>query len=123
MTVWRRRVSGILPARSTVCDSTHNAPLKDTIFKDIGFQLDTVLGDKWYNVALSMRYPSTLSVTPSLTSEKYVIASTVKKPIGEPKKFFILRWFQKKYTTVEVDILERNPYIINEQEKFIEVVK
>ena len=97
--------------------------LRDTIFRRVNFQMDTVLGDRWYNVTLKLRYPSTIAVAPELISERYVFASNVKKTIDKPKKLFFLRWFQKKYTTVEIGILERNPYIKSEQNRYIEIVK
>lgn len=97
--------------------------LRDTIFRKENFQMDTVLGDRWYNVTLKLKYPSTIAVAPELISERYVFASNVKKTIDKPKKLFFLRWFQKKYTTVEIGILERNPYIKSEQNRYIEIVK
>jgi hypothetical protein len=96
---------------------------KDTIFKESVVNLDTTLGDKWYNINLKLYYPSTIITSPSFISEKYVIFSSKKETINPPKKWWILRLFQKKHTIVEVNVIEDNPYIKNKQQRFIEVIK
>ena len=53
---------------------------RDTIFRDPLVRVDTLLGDKWYQLKLGLRYPSTI-------------------------------------------ITEKNPYIENKQQRFIEIVK
>lgn len=107
----------------TSATRTDTLILRDTIFRNVDFQMDTTIGDRWYNVKLRMQYPSTIAVSPELISERYVFASNVKKTIDKPKKFFICRWFQKKYTTVEIGVLERNPYIKSEKSRYIEIVR
>lgn len=97
--------------------------LSDTIFKDIEFSFDTVIGDKWMNTALQLKYPNFISVEPSVTSEKEVIIYTNKETINPPKKFFLCRWFQKKHTVIKVIVNEENPYIQNEESIFIENIK
>lgn len=96
---------------------------KDTIFKESVVSLDTTLGDKWYNINLKLYYPSTIITSPSFISEKYVVFSSKKETINPPKKWWILRLFQKKHTIVEVNVIENNPYIKNKQQRFIEVIK
>lgn len=96
---------------------------KDTIFKESVVNLDTTLGDKWYNINLKLYYPSTIITSPSFISEKYVVFSSKKETINPPKKWWILRLFQKKHTIVEVNVIEDNPYIKNKQQRFIEVIK
>lgn len=96
---------------------------KDTIFKESVVNVDTTLGDKWYNINLKFYYPSTIITSPSFISEKYVVFSSKKETINPPKKWWILRLFQKKHTIVEVDVIEENPYIKNKQQRFIEVIK
>lgn len=46
-----------------------------------------------------------------------------KQTIDPPKKFFIARWFQRKHTVVEVDVVQENPYCENKEERFIKVIK
>ena len=96
---------------------------KDTIFKESVVNVDTTLGDKWYNINLKLYYPSTIITSPSFISEKYVVFSSKKETINPPKKWWILRLFQKKHTIVEVDVIDDNPYIKNKQQRFIEIIK
>ena len=46
-----------------------------------------------------------------------------KETVNPPKKCFILRGFQKKHKVVEVVVVEKNTYIKNKQQRFIEIVK
>lgn len=96
---------------------------RDTIFRDPLVRVDTLLGDKWYQLKLGLRYPSTIITEPKFISEKYVIVDYRKETIDPPKKCFIARWFQKKHKVVEVEVVEKNPYIQNKQQRFIEIIK
>lgn len=96
---------------------------RDTLFKDKLVSIDTLLGDKWYQLKLGLRYPSTIIAEPKFVSEKYVIVDLRKETINPPKKCFIARWFQKKHKVVEVNVIEKNPYIKNKQQRFIEIIK
>lgn len=96
---------------------------RDTIFRDPLVRVDTLLGDRWYQLKLGLRYPSTIITEPKFISEKYVIVDYRKETIDPPKKCFIARWFQKKHKVVEVEVVEKNPYIENKQQRFIEIVK
>ena len=96
---------------------------RDTIFRDKNLQLDTLLGDKWYQLKLGLKYPNIIITEPKFTSEKYIICNYKVETIEPPKKCFILRWFQRKHKVVEVNIMEKNPYIINKQQKFIEIIE
>ena len=46
-----------------------------------------------------------------------------KETINPPKKFFLFRWFQRKHTILEVNMVEKNPYIENKNNRFIEIIK
>lgn len=96
---------------------------RDTIFRDPLVRVDTLLGDKWYQLKLGLRYPSTIITEPKFVSEKYIIVDYRKETVDPPKKCFIARWFQKKHKVVEVEVVEKNPYIENKQQRFIEIVK
>lgn len=96
---------------------------RDTIFRESVIKVDTILGDKWYKLNLSLRQPSTIIAEPSFISEKYIIVNYRKETVDPPKKCFILRWFQRKHKVVEVEVIEKNPYIENRQQKFVEIVK
>lgn len=97
--------------------------LKDTIFKDKGIDIDTLLSDEWYSVRVGLRYPSSVIVTPRFRSEKNVIVSTKRETVNPPKRFFLFRWFQKKHTVLHVNVVEKNPYIVDQDNRYVEVVK
>lgn len=96
---------------------------RDTLFRKPTLKIDTLLGDRWYQMKLGLRYPSTIITEPKFVSEKYVIVDYKKETINPPKKCAIARWFQKKHKVVEVNVVEKNPYIENKKSKFIEVIK
>ena len=95
----------------------------DTIFKDRNLVLDTLIGDKWYNIRLGLKYPNLIYTEPTFTSEKYIIVNKKKETINPPKKFFLFRWFQKKHWVMEVHIKEKNPYIKETNNKFVEIIE
>lgn len=96
--------------------------LRDTLFKEPTLAIDTLLGDVWYTLQLGLHYPSMIAVKPEFKSEKHIIVSTKKETVNPPKKFFLLRWFQKKHLVVHVDVVEKNPYVDGETSKYIEIV-
>ena len=95
----------------------------DTIFKDKYLVLDTVIGDKWYNIRLGLKYPNLIYTEPTFTSEKYIIVNKKKETVNPPKKFFLWRWFQRKHWVMEVHIKEKNPYIKEKENKFVEIIE
>jgi hypothetical protein len=95
----------------------------DTIFKESTLNIDTVMGDKWYQLHLGLKYPSTIIVDPCFKSDKHIIVSTKKETVNPPKKFFLFRWFQKKMTVVHIDVIEKNPYVDDEESKYVEIIK
>lgn len=95
----------------------------DTIFKDKGLVLDTIIGDKWYNIRLGLKYPNLIYTKPTFTSEKYIIVNKKKETINPPKKFFLFRWLQRKHWVMEVHIKEKNPYIKEINNKFVEIIE
>lgn len=96
---------------------------RDTLFREPTLKIDTLLGDRWYQVKLGLRHPSTIITEPKFVSEKYVIVDYKEETINPPKKCAIARWFQKKHKVIEVNVVEKNPYIENKKSKFIEVIK
>jgi len=97
--------------------------LKDTLFKEVSLHVDTVLGDKWYNVRLGLHYPSTVIVKPEFKSEKHIVVSSKKETVNPPNKFFLFRWFQRRHYVVHIDVIEKNPYVNNESSRYIEIIK
>lgn len=94
----------------------------DTIFRNKSLALDTIIGDKWYNIRLGLKYPNLIYTEPTFTSEKYIIVNKKKETVNPPKKFFLFRWFQRKHWVMEVHIKEKNPYIKEINNKFVEII-
>ena len=94
----------------------------DTIFRDKSLALDTIIGDKWYNIRLGLKYPNLIYTEPTFISEKYIIVNKKKETVNPPKKFFLFRWFQKKHWVMEVHIKEKNPYMKDIDNKFVEII-
>ena len=95
----------------------------DTIFRDKSLALDTIIGDKWYNIRLGLKYPNLITTNPTFISEKYIVVSKKRETINPPKKFFLFRWFQRKHWVMEVNIKEKNPYIKEVNNKFVEIIE
>lgn len=107
---------------SSVATKVDTIVMRDTIFKE-NYRIDTVISNDWYRLKLGLYYPNEIIVNPTFKSEKYIVLSYRKETIDPPKKCWLLRLFQKKHKVVEVNIVEKNPYINNENSKFIEIVK
>lgn len=96
---------------------------RDTLFKEPTLNVDTLIGDKWYNIRLGLKYPNLITTNPTFISEKYIIVNKKKETINPPKKFFLFRWFQRKHWVMEVHIKEKNPYIKETNNKFVEIIE
>ena len=108
---------------SSVSTKKDTVLFTDTVFRDKSLALDTIIGDKWYNIRLGLKYPNLIYTKPTFTSEKYIIVNKKKETINPPKKFFLFRWFQKKHWVMEVHIKEKNPYIKEVNNKFVEIIE
>lgn len=95
----------------------------DTIFRDSVVNADTLVSDEWYSVGVKLQYPSTIIVKPEFKSEKYIMVSAKRETVNPPKKFFLLRWLQKKHTVLNVDVVEKNPYVQNQKSRYVEIVR
>lgn len=102
---------------------TDTIRFRDTIFINKEVKIDTLLGDDWYNIRLGLQYPNLISITPTIKSEKYIIVGSRKETINPPKKCVIGRWFQRKHRVLEVEVIEKNPFIENKQQRFIEIIE
>ena len=96
---------------------------RDTLFRESTLDIDTLIGDKWYNIRLGLKYPNLITTNPTFISEKYIIVNKKKETINPPKKFFLFRWFQRKHWVMEVNIKEKNPYIKEVNNKFVEIIE
>jgi len=96
---------------------------------DKTISIDTTINKKWYQIQLDYRgskcneCKDTLIVSPKVTSEKYVVISTQKEYVDTPKKFWIQRIFQKKDEVIDVKVIETNPYIYSNENRFVKVIK
>ena len=97
--------------------------MRDTLFKEPKLAIDTLIGDKWYNVRLGLKYPSMIAVQPYFNSEKHIVVSSKKETVNPPKKFFLFRWFQKRHVVLKIDVIEKNPYVDSESSKYVEIIK
>lgn len=95
---------------------------RDTIFVE-NTKLDTIITDnKWYKLALSLKYPNEIVVSPSFKNEIVTIFNYKKETVNPPKKCFIGRWFQKKHIVTETTIINNNPYSSTDTTRVIEIV-
>ena len=96
---------------------------------DNSISIDTTINKKWYQIQLDYRgskcneCKDTLIVSPKVTSEKYVVISTQKEYVDTPKQFWIQRIFQKKNEVIDVKVVETNPYIYSNENRFVKVIK
>ena len=109
--------------------------IHDTVFVnrirdgDKTLSIDTVINKKWYQIEIDYKggrcneCKDTLIVSPKISSEKYVVISTSKEYVDAPKKWWLQRIFQKKEEVVDVKVVETNPYIYSDHERFIKVIK
>ena len=96
--------------------------LRDTVFIK-GMKIDTTLTDNsWYNLALNLEYPNKITVHPEFNSDTYIVISSSKRIVGKPKVCWIGRLFQKRHIVVEGRIVEKNPYINVNEQRFIKIV-
>lgn len=97
--------------------------LRDTIFLSPQKDIDTLLSNEWYSVRVGLRYPSTITVEPKFKSTKHIVVSTRKETINPPNRFILFRWFQKKHTVLNIEVVEKNPYLQNQDNRFIEIIR
>lgn len=103
-------------------EKTDSIVLPDTIFVN-SFKLDTIIGDEWYKNHIIMKYPNYIKFTPKFKLESFLFVDAKKETVEPPKKFFLLRWFQKKHTILNITIKENNPYVETDRQKFIEIIE
>lgn len=107
---------------TSTIEKTDTITLKDTVFKG-SVNADTLIGDAWYSLRLELQYPSTVIAAPSFRSEKNIIVSTRKETVNPPKKFWLFRLFQRKHSVLQVDVVEKNPYAIDNESRYVEILK
>jgi len=96
--------------------------VRDTIFRNPEFKLDTLVGDEWARIKLGLEYPSKIVADYEFKNETTIVTSTTKETIDAPKKCWIARLFQKKHTIVTVDVYQANPYCTNNKERHVKII-
>ena len=123
-----KNTKGLGYVKSTIL--IHDTVLVNRIMDgDKTISIDTTINKKWYQIQLDYKgskcetCKDTLIVSPKVTSEKYVVISTQKEYVDTPKKFWIQRIFQKKDEVIDVKVVETNPYIYSNENRFVKVIK
>ena len=101
---------------------TDTIVLRDTIFRDPAFKLDTCIIDEWNTSCISLAYPGQIGISNSYVNEKYIIVNSKREPI-RPHKCGFVNFFRKKHTVLEIDVIDKNPYVKTERQRFIEIIK
>ena len=100
---------------------TDTIVLRDTIFRNPTFRLDTCLMDEWNTSCISLAYPGQIGISNSYVNEKYIIVNSKREPI-RPHKCGFVNFFRKKHTVLEIDVIDKNPYVETERQRFIEII-
>ena len=101
---------------------TDTIVLRDTIFRDPTFRLDTCIMDEWNTSCISLAYPGQIGISNSYVNEKYIIVNSKREPI-RPHKCKFVNFFRKKHTILEIEVVDKNPYVKTERQRFIEIIK
>lgn len=91
---------------------------KDTVFKTSFVKIDTVISDNWHSLAISLN-KNKLNIETKYKSDLCVFAKNSREILGTPKKCAVGRWFQKKHNVIRVEVIDRNPYSIIKEQKFV----
>ena len=103
------------------------AQKKDTVYLPgepiaQGVSIDTTIrDDKWYTLRLGLEYPNKVSINPSFVSEKYIV-TYLRREVVNPSGCWFIDLFRKRENILEVEVVETNPYITTQREKFIKKV-
>lgn len=100
---------------------TDTIVLRDTIFRDPTFRLDTCIMDEWNTSCISLAYPGQIGISNFYVNEKYIIVNSKREPI-RPHKCGFVNFFRKKHTVLEIDVIDKNPYVETERQRFIEII-
>lgn len=95
--------------------------IRDTIFKELDFVLDTCIMDEWSKSCLHLAYPGIISIANEYNNEKYITLHSHKEPV-RPCKWFLPKLFVRKHTVVEVLVVDKNPYVTTRQHRYIEII-
>ena len=60
-----------------------------------------------------------LNIETKYKSDLCVFAKNSREILGTPKKCAVGRWFQKKHNVIRVEVIDRNPYSVIKEQKFV----
>ena len=89
----------------------------------VAADIDTVVDDGWVRTAVSLRRPDSLSVSARVRNETTIVVKTRRETVEPPKRFFLLRWFQRRHTVVTVVAKEGNPWCETREFRSVEIVE
>lgn len=95
--------------------------IRDTIFRDIDFNMDTVIANEWAKLQLHMEYPNQIAADYSFKNETVIVSSSRRETIDPPHKCWLIRLFQKKHYITDVEVIQKNPYCENDLHKHIKI--
>lgn len=99
-----------------VHDTIHDT---DTMFVDSFNGLDTCLVDRWRKMCIQLGYPNMVAVSTEMNLEQDCFLYSERQTIDPPRRTWIGRLFQKKHTVYNVTVVEHNPYVTVQENKFI----
>lgn len=95
--------------------------VRDTIFREPDFKLDTCITDKWFTMCLHLEYPNKVGMSASFDNESYVTVYWRKVPI-KPRKCKFAEWFTRKRKESVVEVYTDNPYVKTKVQRFVQVI-
>lgn len=96
--------------------------IRDTVFRNSDFKLDTCLTNKWSTMCLHLEYPNIVGMSASFNNESYITMYTKKVPI-KPRKCKFAEWFTRKRKETIVEVHTDNPYVTVKTQRFVEIIK
>lgn len=88
----------------------------------VAASLDTVIDDGWVRTELSLA-PGRVGVGTRVRNETTIIVSSRRETVGPPRRFFLLRLFQRRHTVVTVRAVEGNPWCETRESRSVEIVE
>ena len=103
-------------------NKTDTVFIRDTIFNDPSFELDTMIGDEWGKTRLELKYPNEIIVGHSYVNKKHIVFSS-KKEYVKQRKWFLPKLFTRKRIYVEATVIDENPYVETKESRFVECIE
>ena len=103
-------------------EKTDTLFVRDTIFKEPTFVLDTCFSDKWSQMCLHLEYPNKVGMSASFDNESHAVIYWKKVPV-KPRKCKFAEWFTRKRKEIVVEVHTDNPYVETKTQRFVQIVK